>query len=140
MIRGSCLCGGVAFALDGDVRFMSHCHCSMCRKAHGADFSTVAHGGLAEFHWVRGEDLVTHYESSPGNRRAFCRVCGSNLPSTHAAVDHVGMPAGTLDDDPGVRPWLHICTASKAPWVDITDDLPRFDALPPGWNAWQERD
>ncbi len=42
-----------------------------------------------------------------------------------------GLPLGALDDDPGVKPACHVFVASKAPWHDITDDLPRFDALPP---------
>ena len=40
MARGSCLCGGVAWEADGPFDLMSHCHCSICRKAHGAAFAT----------------------------------------------------------------------------------------------------
>jgi hypothetical protein len=36
-----------------------------------------------------------------------------------------------LDDDPGVRPIVHIHTAFKAPWFDITDTLPQFAQMPP---------
>jgi hypothetical protein len=45
------------------------------------------------------------------------------------------MSAGTLDDDPGVRPVGHLFVGSKAPWYDIADDLPRFDGFPPGVDA-----
>ncbi|MGH7948298.1 MAG: GFA family protein [Candidatus Binataceae bacterium] len=40
------------------------------------------------------------------------------------------MPAGSLDDDPGVRPSAHVHVGSKANWHEITDDVPRFDAAP----------
>jgi hypothetical protein len=40
------------------------------------------------------------------------------------------IPAGCLDDDPGIRPAAHIFVASKAPWHPIADDLPRHDAYP----------
>ena len=40
MIRGSCLCGDVAFCVDGPLELRSHCHCSMCRKTHGSAFAT----------------------------------------------------------------------------------------------------
>ncbi len=45
------------------------------------------------------------------------------------------MPAGCLDGDPGVRPLAHIFVGSKAPWFEIADPLPRFDAYPPGFEA-----
>jgi hypothetical protein len=35
------------------------------------------------------------------------------------------LPLGTLDDDPGVRPSAHVWVSSKAPWWEITDDLPQ---------------
>jgi hypothetical protein len=40
------------------------------------------------------------------------------------------LPLGLLNDDPGIRPQLHVHVASKAPWFTITDDLPQFAELP----------
>jgi hypothetical protein len=103
----------------------------MCRKAHGAAFRSRARIKAADFRWVQGEELVRYYESSPGNHRGFCRVCGSPLLSR---FDHhpasYGLPLGALDDDPGVKPQLHVFVAYKAPWFDITDGLPQFPELP----------
>ncbi len=131
MIRGSCLCGQVRFELDGGVQLINHCHCSMCRKAHGAAFGSFLHAQGRGFRWVSGEGLVQRYVSSPDNHRAFCRVCGSNLPVLEGEGAHVILPAGTLDDDPGVRPAVHIHVSSKAPWYAITDSIPQFDEFPP---------
>src|SRR3954470_5361321 len=129
MIGGSCLCGQIKYELSGGVELINHCHCSMCRKAHGAAFGSFLHASSDGFRWTAGESLVERYESSPGNVRAFCRVCGSNMP----VLDHksVTIPAGTLDDDPGVRPMLHIFTGSKAPWFDIDGSLPQFKEFAP---------
>ena len=56
MVRGSCLCGDVVWEASGKLERMSHCHCSMCRKAHGAAFATyVAAEG---FRSVRGTESV----------------------------------------------------------------------------------
>ena len=44
--------------------------------------------------------------------------------------DRIAIPAGGLDGDPGVRPTAHIFVSSKAPWHEISDDLPQFDAYP----------
>ena len=110
MLKGSCLCGGVRYEIDGEVGPMAQCYCSMCRKQH----------------WAIGP-------TSPGLKRGFCRTCGSNLPVPDPAEQTLFIPAGTLDDDPGIRPAAHIFVASKAPWVEITDDLPQFDEYPPGF-------
>jgi hypothetical protein len=76
-------------------------------------------------------DLVERYESSPGRERCFCRKCGSPLVSTDRGnVTEVVL--GTVDGDPGVRPGEHIFVRSKAPWYEIADALPRFEAWPPG--------
>jgi hypothetical protein len=130
MIRGSCLCGGVRYRINGTLSQARHCHCSMCRKAHGAAFRSRASANAAEFEWLQGENLVNFYESSPGNYRGFCRVCGSPVVSKFDGASYYGVPLGVLDDDPGVRPELHVHVASKAPWFTITDDLPQFAAGP----------
>ena len=83
------------------------------------------------FRWLSGQALVATYSSSPGNLRAFCSVCGSNMPVLEDEGAHVIIPAGTLDDDPKVRPIAHIHIASKAPWYEISDTLPRFAVMPP---------
>jgi hypothetical protein len=131
MIRGSCLCGQVRFELEGAPQFINHCHCSMCRKAHGAAFGSFLHADGAGFRWLAGQARVTNYPSSPGNVRAFCSVCGSNVPVLEDEGEHVIIPAGSLDDDPVVRPVVHIQTASRAPWFEITDALPQFAEFPP---------
>jgi hypothetical protein len=139
MIRGSCLCGQIRFELAGPALFINHCHCSMCRKAHGSAFGSFLHADGAGFRWLSGESRVATYESSPGTVRAFCPTCGSNLPVLEDDGAHVNIPAGTLDDDPGVRPIVHIHTASKAPWVEIGDGLPQFAGFPPDefWEPYE---
>jgi hypothetical protein len=136
MVRGSCLCGGIAWEVDGPLELMGHCHCSMCRKAHGAAFETGASTTADKFRWVRGEELIRLYESHPGSHRAFCSRCGSVIPGVSVANEgRVFISAGCLDDDPGTRPIAHIFVASKAPWQEITDELPCFDAYPPGYGG-----
>lgn len=139
MVHGSCLCGQVRFELNGPAQFINHCHCSMCRKVHGAAFGSFLHADGAFFRWVSGESLIQSYQSSAENLRAFCRVCGSSLPVVEDEGAHVIVPAGTLDDDPEVRPIVHIHTGSKAPWYAITDQLPQFAEFPPDefWSKYE---
>ncbi len=139
MIQGSCLCGEVRFELVGRPDFINHCHCSMCRKVHGSAFGSFLHADGLRFRWLSGQSSVENYHSSPGNIRAFCKVCGSNMPVLEEEGTHVIIPAGALDDDPGIRPIVHLHTASKAPWFEITDALPKFAELPPS-EFWAEHE
>ena len=129
MISGSCLCGSVRWQVDSVLDEMSHCHCSMCRKIHAAPFATYIGAERDAFRWLSGEDDITKYESSPGFARNFCSQCGSVVPETFGN-DRIAIPAGCLDEDPGIRPSAHIFATSKASWYEITDDLPKFDAYP----------
>jgi len=135
MVRGSCLCGGIVWEVEGPLELMGHCHCSMCRKAHGSAFETGASVSAEKFRWVRGKELIRLYESHPGGHRGFCSRCGSGVPGESVQRDRIFLSGGCLDDDPGTRPVAHIFVASKAPWHEISDELPQFDAYPPGYGG-----
>lgn len=131
LIRGSCLCRAVRYEIRGPLAPMAHCHCSQCRKAHGAAFGSYSWVDHAAFRFVEGGGLVRTYASSPGVARTFCPDCGSTLQ--YVAESHAGgfwVAVGTLDDDPLVRPSLHMFVGSKAPWYEIADDLPRHREWP----------
>lgn len=132
MIRGSCLCGAVRFEID-KVRALTHCHCTNCRKLTGAAFATYAHVDANKFRFVSGEDMVMEYESSPGSFRKRCKVCGCLTPGKASYLQTVSIAAGLLDDDPGVRPMLHVFTSSRAPWWEIHDGLPHHEKWMPGY-------
>ena len=126
MIRGSCLCQGVRFEIHGTLSNASHCHCSMCRKAHGAAFATYAQAKASEFRVVTGAELIARYRSSPGIVRTFCARCGATLQwIRESKPEIIDIALGVLDDDPGVRPAMHIFVGSKAPWLEIADGLPQ---------------
>lgn len=131
MVRGSCLCGDVAWDVGGPLQLMSHCHCARCRKAHGAPFATYVATPEESYRLVRGADRVARWESSPGFFRAFCARCASVVPGD-PWESLVFVPAGSLEGDLGMRPAMHIFVASKAPWLELRDELPRFDGYPPG--------
>ncbi|MCS3728485.1 GFA family protein [Bradyrhizobium betae] len=132
MVRGSCLCGAVRFEVD-QVRALTHCHCANCRKLTGAAFATYAHVDADKFRFVAGEDTTVAYESAPGSFRYRCRTCGCLTPGRASYLPTVSIPAGLLDDDPQVRPRLHVFTSSRAPWWTIQDDLPQHEKWVPGF-------
>jgi hypothetical protein len=132
MISGGCLCGEVRFEVTGAVVELANCHCSQCRKAYGAAFGTVAVVERKHFAYVRGEERVRRFQQTPRVNRYFCGDCGSPLPMVEDWDPLVGIPAGVLDDDPGVRISSHIFVDSKAAWWTITDALPQHAEYPPG--------
>ena len=125
MSKGSCLCGTVKFTVTGKTSNMNHCHCSMCRKIHGSLFATYFNAEALEI--TEGSSAIGRYESSPGFTRTFCTQCGSTLPEQSHSDNGVFVPAGLMDDDPGVRPEAHIFTESKAECYAISDSLPQHE-------------
>ena len=132
MLRGSCLCGDVAWQASGPLEWMHHCHCSLCRKAHGSAFGSYLMTPAEGFRLLRGEERVVAFASSKAVTRQFCGRCGTALPEADDGDGQIVLPVGPCDGDPGVRSEAHIFVASKAPWYEIRDALPRFDAFPPG--------
>lgn len=129
-IKGGCLCGRVRYEVAGQLFNASHCHCSMCRKHHGAAFSTYAECKPEDFKWISGEDLVKVHETSPGDGWCFCTACGSSLAGTlDGRVRFVTL--GTVEGDPGIRPASHEFVGSMAGWHEITDALPQYDEWMP---------
>jgi hypothetical protein len=133
MTIGTCLCGAVRFEVSGPYKWMTHCHCSMCRKHHGTLYGTTLGVDKQNFSWLSGEADVVHYRSSPAFERPFCRHCGSTLPDTSG--DAVIVPAGVLTSEVDMKPHAHIFVASKSPMCEITDSLKQFEEYPPGYGS-----
>ena len=118
MYEGSCLCGAVRFALLSEPSLATHCHCSMCRKAHAAAFATYVNIEKAHVRFIAGEDDVASYNSSGTILRKFCRTCGSNVEwSGHPKYpDWVAIPLA-LFDTPFVPSVIEDCFPdSRVPW------------------------
>ena len=132
MNRGSCLCGDISWELDGPLNMLVNCHCTMCRKAHGAGFATFVMASATDFRWRSGKQRIVSFSSSEQGRRGFCGRCGSVTPAVDAGM--VFLPAGNLDGDIDRPLDAHIFVGSKADWYDISDDAPQFDAYPPDYD------
>ncbi len=131
MIKGGCQCGNVTYESDGEISDLSHCHCSMCRKLHGAAFATFAGVARDGFRWSAGEDTLGTYASSEKTDRMFCQVCGSQLAVFFTPEpDVVYLTMGTVEGNPDCPPDYHQFAASKASWHEITDGKPQHDAWP----------
>jgi hypothetical protein len=129
-IKGGCLCGKVRYQITGPLFNADHCHCSMCRRQHGAAFATYADFNPGDFNWTLGKNFVKTYDALPGDGWCLCSECGSTLAGTENG--HVtSITLGTIEGDPGIKPEAHIFVGSKAQWFDIVDDLPQFEERTP---------
>lgn len=128
-ITGGCLCGKVRYEINDALMDADHCHCSMCRRQHGAAFSSYANFQPGSFAWTSGQKLLKIYETPAGGGWCFCRECGSTLAGTERG-EISSVTLGTVDGDPGIKPAMHIYVGSKAQWVDINDELPQYNERP----------
>lgn len=131
-VGGSCLCGAVAYEFDPPAERMVLCHCSRCRRSRSAAHSAQIFVAAERFRWLQGEDRIRRFKVPDAKyySPSFCAECGSIMPRVWESGTAI-IPAGSLDQDPGIRPGLHIFTGSKAPWHTITDTLPQYETLPP---------
>lgn len=123
-MKGSCLCGASRYEISALAGPIMHCHCMTCQKAHSAVFATTARVNRDDFRWVKGEDNLGSFESTPGKRRWFCRNCGSHLMAEWVDRPEVIVRVATLDEDPGVVPAAHIWTSHDRPWLATDGDIP----------------
>lgn len=130
IILGKCLCENVEYEISGELGPVFNCHCSKCRRWHGAPFRTRASVDVSQFKLLSGKESLTSFKSSENVTKYFCKVCGSPLHSTYVDKPNViGIALGPLE---GVesKPEANIFTASKASWYEITDGLPQFESWP----------
>jgi len=142
-LTGGCFCRAVRYSVQGPALETYHCHCTMCRKTHGAVMLTCSVYPRAGFVVDLGADRVTTYDSSEKIHRRFCSICGCHLWDTEKGEDDVVMIAtGALDhgQHPGHEGLpKHVHVNTKIPWYIIADGAeqdpgpdPVPEAIPPG--------
>ena len=129
---GGCLCGAVHYEVTGTEPRFYHCHCERCRKATGTGHASNILLKPADVRFTRGEELLKRYKVPEANRFAmvFCTECGSPLPRTSPEAGIVVIPAGSLDEDPGIRPNARIFNDSRADWSCSDPDTPCYAEYP----------
>jgi hypothetical protein len=120
---GGCLCGAVRYKVNGRLRDVLECHCTMCRRTHGhiGAYSAVPKRSL-ELTEDRG---LKWYESSRQARRGFCGTCGGTLFWDPAEKDYIAIAAGTLDLPTGLKTVLQIHVADAGDYYTVRSDIPQ---------------
>jgi len=132
-IKGSCLCQAVSYQFHGPESVFQYCHCSRCRKFTGSAHASNIIVDPGQFEWLGGEDQVGRFEHPEAKHFAtcFCKKCGSSLPWQSQSGTAVIIPAGTLDEDPGIKPTQNIFWKDRAAWREAVEALPQYDEFQP---------
>lgn len=128
---GGCLCGAIRYTVTGPMRPVVACHCEQCRRTSGHHVAATA----ARYSDVSIDGEPVWFDSSPGFRRGFCGLCGSNLFWRSAASELLSIFAGTLDTPTGLRLAGHIHAGAKGDYYPITDGLPQARDASDAWIA-----
>lgn len=120
--RGQCLCGSVAFTIQGAMSELSACHCGQCRRqgGHYQVSGVVAKTAIG----FESDDTLAWYRSSDFARRGFCSACGSALFWDDGS-EAMSINIGCLDQPTGLSLASHIFVADKGDYYQITDGLPQ---------------
>ena len=123
-LTGGCLCGAVRFKVMPPTKWCAHCHCSLCRRAHGAAFVTWFGVDRAGFKLVTGSEDLSWYESTPEARRGFCSRCGSTLFfESEGWADEVHIALAHMDGPIDRSPKVHVFYDTHVNWIEVGDEL-----------------
>ncbi|HKD34991.1 MAG TPA: GFA family protein [Gaiellaceae bacterium] len=123
-LTGRCECGAVEYRVADEFLYAANCHCSNCRAATGSAFKPFAGIERDKLEVDEGGDKLLVWGTEDENHTR-CGVCGSFLYSVVREGEYVHVALGSLREEPSIRPGEHIFVGSKAPWFQITDDLPQ---------------
>ncbi len=127
-VNGSCFCGAIGFTANLPSKWCAHCHCSMCRKSHGAGYVTWVGFETSQVNITRGAAQLNWFDSSPGAQRGFCKNCGGSLffrSERWAGEFHIAL--GCLDDAIDRQPQANVFFDSHVDWMPIDRSLKQVD-------------
>jgi len=132
-LRGGCLCGAVTYEVKGEAKRFYHCHCRRCRKATGTGHATNLFLQPGTLRFLTGAELTRSYKVPEAERftNVFCSQCGGRLPRQPPGTDMVMIPAGSLDDEPSIKPQARIFAASRTTWSCGAEALTVHPEYPP---------
>jgi len=128
LVKGGCLCGAVKFTARLPSKWCAHCHCNMCRKAHGAGYVTWVGFDHADVSTVDDAGQLEWHESSPGAQRGFCHQCGSTMffrSERWAGELHIAV--GCLDGELDRQPGANVFFDAHVDWMPIDHSLKQVD-------------
>ncbi|MEZ5790362.1 MAG: GFA family protein [Nitratireductor sp.] len=126
--KGSCLCGTVKYTVSGELRAVTYCHCSQCRKQTGLYYATTAAADSDLV--IEGGENITWFAASQHARRGFCGTCGSALFWKQNGKRRDIPPSCrefTRREDQAQGEAPYILCQDMGDYYTLNDDLPKLD-------------
>lgn len=125
--KGTCFCGAVQFAVNGEPVAMGYCHCESCRHWSAGPVNAFTLWKPSALRVTRGEESIGTFHKTPNSFRKWCLVCGGHLFTDHPPMGLVDVYATML---PTLRfvPALHVSYGEKV--LSIKDGLPKQRDFP----------
>jgi hypothetical protein len=124
---GSCFCGAVQLAVEGEPEGMGYCHCSSCRSWSGGPVNAFSLWKPEAVKVTSGAEHVATFTKSPASERQYCAQCGGHLMTNHPSLGVVDVFAATLPTLKFV-PGVHINYAETV--LPMRDGLPKLRDFP----------
>ena len=121
--HGTCLCGELKFDATLPTKWVAHCHCTLCQRAHGAPVVTWVGFDTGQVQIHDDQARLQWYESTPGAERGFCRRCGTTLFfRSQRWPGELHIVRSNFDGPVDREPQVHVYFDSHAPWLALGDD------------------
>ena len=129
---GRCVCGNISYNSASNPSFTVNCHCTDCRAATGAAYSTICFV-KADKLTIKGKTKTYRHLSDRGHTmtKHFCPNCGSQLFGENTAREGmIGIRAGTIEQVDKINPQRNVYVSSSIPSTLIAPNLPTSDRMP----------
>ena len=120
----NCLCGGVKFKINGNLRHVHNCHCSQCMKTHG-NYSSYTQCLDKELIFIN-KNTLKWFKSSKIAKRGFCNKCGASIFYKKYKSKHISIAAGMLNNPTNLKTYCDIFTKDKLDYYKLNNKLKRF--------------
>ncbi len=125
---GGCDCGRIRYRLSSRPLFVHCCHCRWCQRESGGAFALNAMIEADRLQWLTEppQRVLTPSASGKGQQIWRCPSCWIALSSHYAGAGESMhfVRVGTLDEPDRLPPDIHIFTASRQPWVQLSGEVP----------------
>ena len=126
-LKGSCYCGAVRFTIKGPAKFSANCHCSLCRRFHGAPFVTWCGFQEQQVAIKSKKGALKTFRTLKTGTRKFCGHCGSMIFFIGRRwPGEVHIARALIHQEQGLSPSVHAFYSHRAQWINVEKRLKKF--------------
>ena len=88
-LRGSCLCGEIAYSIHPPFSKFAHCHCERCRKSTGAAHASNIYIEPSQLIWTKGATEVSRFDLASARSFAPDAITLGNCSSARTPLKSI---------------------------------------------------